>query len=274
MTVKITGFSRADAIGKPLVETFIAPQHQKAVNSILTDALRGVETSNYSLPLTTKDGRVRELLINASTRRDVNGRVVGVVGVAQDVTEQNAGARKAETLVLELQSLIDNANAPIFGIDVDGNVNEWNVTTAKITGFSRADAIGKPLVQTFIDPQHRMAVNSILTDALRGVETSNYSLSLTTKDGRVRELLINASTRRDADGHVVGVVGVAQDVTEQNAGARKAETLALELQSLIDNASAPIFGIDMHGNVNEWNVTTVKITGFSRADAIGKPLVQ
>merc|ERR1719238_2012733 len=191
MTAKITGFSRADAIGKPLVQTFIAPQHQKAVNSILTDALRGVETSNYSLPLTTKDGRVRELLINASTRRDVDGRVIGVVGVAQDVTEQNAAARKAETLVLELQSLIDNANAPIFGIDVRGNVNEWNVTTVKITGFSREEAIGKPLVETFIDAKRHAEVDGILRDALEGVQTSNYSLPLATKDGSVRELLIN-----------------------------------------------------------------------------------
>ena len=116
---------------------------------------------------------MRELLINESTRRDADGRVVGVVGVAQDVAEQSAGARKAETLALELQSLIDNANAPIFGIDVHGKVNEWNVTTVKITGFSRADAIGKPLVQTFIDPERRAEVDDILRNALNGVQASN-----------------------------------------------------------------------------------------------------
>merc|ERR1711937_690822 len=197
-------------MGKPLVQTFINPQHREAANGILKDALRGVETSNYSLPLTTKDGRVRELLINASPRCDVDGNIVGVVGVAQDVTEQNTAARKAERLVLELQTLIDNANAPIFGIDMYGNVNEWNVTTVKITGFTRADAIGKPLVHKFIDADRRSEVDGILRNALNGVQTSNYSLPLTTKDGRVRELLINASTRCDMDGNIVGVVGVAQ----------------------------------------------------------------
>merc|ERR1719331_1795107 len=272
-TVNITGFSRVDAIGKPLVQTFIDPQHRMAVNSILTDALRGVETSNYSLPLRTHNGRVRELLINASTRRDVDGHVIGVVGVAQDVTEQNAGARKAETLALELQSLIDNANAPVFGINVDGNVNEWNVTTVKITGFSRADAIGKPLVQTFIDPERRAEVDDILRNALNCSQTSNYSLPLTTKDGRVRELLINASTRRDADGHVVGVVGVAQDVTKENEQRRKAQVSAAELQSLIDTANAPIFGMDVFGNVNEWNNAIVRVTGIARGDIMGKPFV-
>ena len=40
----------------------------------------------------------------------------------------------------ELRKLVDNANAPIFGIDVNGNVNEWNRKTAEITGFSKDEA--------------------------------------------------------------------------------------------------------------------------------------
>ena len=45
----------------------------------------------------------------------------------------------------ELRQLVDTANAPIFGIDVNGNVNEWNNKTAEITGFSGEEALGKPL---------------------------------------------------------------------------------------------------------------------------------
>ena len=37
----------------------------------------------------------------------------------------------------ELRQLVDTANAPIFGIDIYGNVNEWNDKTAEITGFSK-----------------------------------------------------------------------------------------------------------------------------------------
>ena len=45
----------------------------------------------------------------------------------------------------ELRQLINTANAPIFGIDIHGNVNEWNNMTAEITGFSNEEAIGKSL---------------------------------------------------------------------------------------------------------------------------------
>lgn len=74
----------------------------------------------------------------------------------------------------ELRQLIDTANAPIFGIDVKGTVNEWNLRTAAITGYSREEAIGQPLVSTFIVKKLRESVQRVMDNALQGNETSNY----------------------------------------------------------------------------------------------------
>jgi PAS domain S-box-containing protein len=56
--------------------------------------------------------------------------------VAQDVTEAVERDRAAGAMARELRQLVDTANAPIFGIDVQGNVNEWNDKVAEITGFN------------------------------------------------------------------------------------------------------------------------------------------
>ncbi len=173
----------------------------------------------------------------------------------------------------ELRQLINTANAPIFGIDVDGTINEWNNKTAEITGFSREEAIGKPLVSQFIKKNIQESVQAVLDNALRGNETSNYELELRTKSNEVRYLLVNATTRRNADNVVVGVVGVAQDVTETAKHDRAVAAMANELRQLIDTANAPIFGIDVDGTVNEWNNKTEQITGYSRSEAMGKQLV-
>ena len=110
----------------------------------------------------------------------------------------------------ELRQLVDTANAPIFGIDVLGNVNEWNFKTAEITGFSKEEAFDKPLVEAFIVPSLRQSVQEVLNNALQGIETSNYELEFRTKSEEIRYLLVNATTRRDAENNIVGVVGVAQ----------------------------------------------------------------
>jgi PAS domain S-box-containing protein len=76
----------------------------------------------------------------------------------------------------ELRQLVDKANAPIFGIDIHGNVNEWNDKTAEITGYSKREAMGNQMVETFIVPSLRQSVREVLDNALKGIETSNYEL--------------------------------------------------------------------------------------------------
>jgi transcriptional regulator with PAS, ATPase and Fis domain len=93
----------------------------------MDNALQGRSTSNYELEFRTKSNEIRHLLVNATTRRDVENNVVGVVGVAQDVTEAVQRDRAVAGMANELRQLIDTANAPIFGIDCEGNVNEWYV---------------------------------------------------------------------------------------------------------------------------------------------------
>ena len=130
------------------------------------------------------------------------------------MTESSKNDRTIAAVAHELRQLVDTANAPIFGIDVNGNVNEWNNKTAEITGYGKEDAFDKPLVSTFIVPSLRQSVQEVLDNALQGRETSNYELEFETKSKEIRYLLVNATTRRDAENHIVGVVGVAQDVTE------------------------------------------------------------
>ena len=50
--------------------------------------LQGSEAANFEFPLFTKDQKRVEVLLTATTRRDVSGSVVGVIGVGQDVTER------------------------------------------------------------------------------------------------------------------------------------------------------------------------------------------
>ena len=61
----------------------------------------------------TKGGARIEVLLNATTRRDYKGNVIGVVGIGQDITARLAQER-------EYSMLIGTANAPIFGVDTQG----------------------------------------------------------------------------------------------------------------------------------------------------------
>ena len=116
-------------------------------------------------------------------------------------------------LLDDAQSFIDTANAPIFGVDASLNVTQWNRKAAAISGYQGAEVMGKPFL-SFIGEDLRTSVEEVLTQAMTGVETANYELPLQTKAGERLHLLMNATSRRDATGQVVGVVGIAQDITD------------------------------------------------------------
>jgi len=215
-SVKITGFKKEDVLGKNLVETYITKNYQIAVKKVLDNALKGKETANYEFPLFTKKGQRVMVLLNASTRRDAEGKIVGVLGVGQDISEIDKLRTESESVAKELRQFIETANAPIFGIDNKGRVNEWNQTSVKITGFKKEDVLGKNLVETYITENYQVAVKKVLDNALKGQETANYEFPLFTKKGQRIMVLFNASTRRDTEGKITGVLGVGQDITILN----------------------------------------------------------
>jgi len=271
---EIVGFGKEETLGKPLVETFISPEYWKDVGQVLTMALEGIETANFEFPLFTKDGERREILLNATTRRGANEEVVGVIGVGQDITKLKSTQAEQQRVADDLTRLIDTANAPIFGIDREGRVTEWNGKAAEISGFGKEETLGKPLVTTFIAPLYQQDVDQVLTKALEGSETANFEFPLFTKNGERREILLNATTRRGANGEVTGVIGVGQDITKLKSSQAEHQRVADDLSRLIETANAPIFGVDVEGRVTEWNRKLAELTGFPIEKTLGHVLVE
>ena len=157
------------------------------------------------------------------------------MGVGQDITllvEQRALAARnnarSEMALSELNLFIESANAPIFGIDPNGRINEWNAQAALITGYSKVEALGNNLVETYIDDEYKASVSDVLARALAGTNTANYEFPLYSRGGGRVEILLNATTRRDVEGTITGVMGVGQDITlyrEQERRLRQAQKM-------------------------------------------------
>ena len=111
--MRLIGYSTVEVMGRSLVQEFITDDFKTAVQAVLDQAFAGDETDNFEFPLITKSGARIEVLLNATTRRDETGNVIGVVGIGQDITARLAQER-------EYSKLIDTANAPIFGVDTMG----------------------------------------------------------------------------------------------------------------------------------------------------------
>ncbi|MZG29215.1 MAG: PAS domain S-box protein [Nitrospinae bacterium] len=187
-----------------------------------------------------KDGVVRLWDDRGETVWDKDGIPLVMTGAIMDITELDQSRSEMESISKELTQLIDTANAPIFGVDTNGNVNEWNQKVEQITGFTKDEVMGHNLVETRITEEFKESVQEVLNEALKGNETSNYEVPLFTKGGERVVVLLNATTRRNPQGQIVGVVGVGQDITEKKNAEKELEVYRNHLEELVASRTSKL----------------------------------
>ncbi|HUT83938.1 MAG TPA: PAS domain S-box protein, partial [Thermodesulfobacteriota bacterium] len=212
----LRGHSVEETMVQPPEETFAPASLELVMKVLAEEAEEGYPSRSRTVEveLYCKDGSTLWTEIKASCLRDPDGRAVGILGATRDISERRQAQEGLARIAAELKEFINTANAPIFGINKEGRINEWNQAAERITGFTKDEVMGKDLMEDFITKDYEASVAEVLANALKGEETANFEFPLYSKGGKRLMILLNATTRRDYSGNIVGAMGVGQDVTE------------------------------------------------------------
>lgn len=140
--------------------------------------------------------------------------VNGIVSTFRDIGAQKEYENKITSIAKELSILIETSNVPIFGLDQDGCINEWNDVTAEVMRYSKTDAYGKKWIDEFVEKPYRDTVAQLFTRVQHGHSLTNFELPVITKNDESIILLLSASPRFDAQDQIKGIIIVAQNITE------------------------------------------------------------
>jgi PAS domain S-box-containing protein len=221
-TVKVTGIPRVELIGTAFSDCFTEPEKANAIYQLVFDQGMAVD---YPLTMRHRDGTLTEVLYNASVYRDAGGKVLGVFAAARDVTKQRqAGAQYA-------RSLIEAGLDPLVTISPEGKITDVNEATIKVTGVPREALIGTDFSDYFTE---RDRANEGYQQAFAHGSVTDYPLTMRHLDGKLTEVLYNASVYRDTSGDVLGVFAAARDVTEQKQAQAELAKQAKELDRLAE----------------------------------------
>ena len=91
--------------------------------------------ADYPLTIRNDNGKLTDVLYNASVYKDDKGNVLGVFAAARDITEQKQASQYA-------RSLIEASLDPLVTISAEGKITDVNDASVKVTGVPREKLIG------------------------------------------------------------------------------------------------------------------------------------
>jgi PAS domain S-box-containing protein len=105
----ITGYSKNESYTRKFSDLLLYSKTDHPFNALLYDVLEGKSIDNFELTIVGKGDTLLTILINATPRRNVNGDVVGVLIIGQDMTELSQYRRSLEQKVFERTAALEKA---------------------------------------------------------------------------------------------------------------------------------------------------------------------
>ena len=182
-----------------------------------------VTTGKWTGPVdrVAKNGRVFATWLDSEAIHDAAGKLVGFLSVTTDVSD----LKRAEAEIHFQTEMLDQAPAAVIGTDPAGTVTHWNRQAEALYGWTRREAIGRPITELLVPDGGQGEAERRLA-RLRDGGGPPAEFLARRQDGSTIPVLSSASVVRDGAGDAIGIVGVSIDLTERRALEERLRDLA------------------------------------------------
>lgn len=175
--------------------------------------------------------------------------------------EATEARQKIEELKNYLEAIIENTADAIVTTDLNGIVISWNIGAERIYGYTKEEAIGRfmPFIPDFLINIEKDYIERIKKgEVIKDIETVRK-----TKSGNLIDVNLTLSPIKDSTGNVVGISGIARDITEKKRVEKELIRRNDELQRLLFISSA------MRGTLELDRLLRMVLTAVTMGDGLG-----
>jgi PAS domain S-box-containing protein len=216
---RLSGYSRAEAIGQP-ISMLYRPEDRERIIPEIANAIVNIGKWEGEIPYIRKDGTSGINQTSVVPLKDEAGTPIGLVGANRDITSQKQAEASLAASYQRYRFLADAMPQIVWTALANGQTDYFNPRWAEYTGI----ADGGSNDQSWILALHPDDLSPMLTKWATSVKTGEGyedERRLRRADGNYRWHLLRALPMRDSNGHIAEWVGTCTDIDDQKQSAHQ-----------------------------------------------------
>lgn len=265
---------REDVIGKPLFEVFpgnrasAEPVHQQVFKT-------GKRFMANELPIELEvNGKQEKRWFNTviDPLRNDQGRIIGQLATAIEVTEQVLTRKKIEESEEQLQTALQGGELGLFDFYPQTGKLIWSAKAKELFGLSADAAVNLDSYLKGLHPEDREAANAAAGKALQegNGHYENEYRTVGIEDGKLRWVRSKGKISFDEEGKAVRFTGVTQDITKQKKVEQSLKESEQRFRDLANDTPAFMFMADADTNLEFVNKQWLEFVGLASEEGFGK----
>ncbi len=242
---------------------FVPEESQEKAWENFQKRLSGEEVEPYTLQIKRPDGKNQVSEINASVLKD-GDQIVGVIGVARDVTERVQAEEK-------FRQLFQGFPDPAYLVNEEAIIEETNEAACEHLGLEEEEIIGSTplnLVEVLDGEEEEEKMMERFEKVKQGGEVPVVEHKMRTRDGEVYFAELNA-VPLELHGEIQGVLIITHLITERKKMEKKLRESEKKYREIAENAHDLISFVDFEGKILYANQTHEDMLGYKPEELVG-----
>jgi PAS domain S-box-containing protein len=225
---------------------------------IMETGLGGVFEETFPTP-----HGVRTFLVAKQPFRDSENRVIGLIGIARDITERKLAEAEVRRHEERLRLTMEAAGMITWDLDVATGILRYSDNLKTLVGGDDTDRYcSVASIMQEIHPDDRQSLAASLEQVLAGRETFEMEYRARMLDGAYRWILGRGRLARDAAGNPRVVLGVSTDITDRKRAHEMVQESERKFRLIAENTTDVIFAFDMDRKPLYANPAVKNLTGY------------
>ena len=235
----------------------LVPEDARKLAEAVACSMKTSEPYDIELQLKDEEGRDAKWIRSHSEMvYDEKGRINGMRGTAQDITERKQAEEK-----LRLKNYVFDVSIAAKSIaDINGIITEANDSFLRVWGYAgKNEVLGKPITFFIKDPD---AAITILTTLNNTGEWEGNFIAMK-KDSSTFTAHGLATVVKDKNGKIIAYQSSAIDITESKLAEQKLKVSEQLYRNLFDQANEGLILLTMDGKIAEVNQSFAMMHGYT-----------